>query len=185
MNRVISVLALLLLLSPIMFGQTIYKVAAGDTKESIAAKFDIDTEALLRANPNLQSFIFVGMEVIIPESKVSKAPSIVETRQLPADNDAHDGYYFEGTVSDLKKMGLIVGSVFNPMFNENALTEESLQKIDKTVSSIPLNGKQPKMLVAHPANSYSFTVTFGKFTFNILDPDLFWSTSKFVIIQTK
>ena len=72
--------------------------------------------------------------------------------------------------------------VLRENFNKNYFT-----KIDiRTERTIPLYSKSAKVLTPHPTSSYRLEADANKnYTLHILDPNQFWSTSKYLVIQVK
>ena len=67
-------------------------------------------------------------------------------------------------------------------FNKNYFT-----KIDIRVEKeIKLYSKGARILTTHPASSYTLSKdTSGQYVLRITDPNTFWSTSKYLVVQVK
>ena len=67
------------------------------------------------------------------------------------------------------------------------ILKQYFTKIDiRTERTIPLYSKSVKVLTSHPASSYRLEADANKnYTLRILDPNQFWSTSKYLVIQVK
>ena len=51
---------------------------------------------------------------------------------------------------------------------------------------IKLYSKSAQLLTAHPSNSYNLSKDVnGQYVLRITDPDTFWSTSKYLVVQVK
>lgn len=99
------------------------------------------------------------------------------------DKQIHTAWYVFGTKSELKKNHVLEdGKVLRSNFNKNYFT-----KIDIRVEKeIKLYSKSAKMLTSHPSSSYTLTQDASKqYVLRISNPDLFWSTSKYLVIQVK
>lgn len=99
------------------------------------------------------------------------------------DKQLHVAYYVYGTKSELKEQGILSkGEVLQSNFNKNYFT-----KIDyRYQKSIPLYSKNVKVLSHHPQAAYQLERNADKeYTLNITNPDLFWSTSKYLVVQVK
>ena len=74
------------------------------------------------------------------------------------------------------------GKVLQGSFNKGYFT-----KIDIRVNKeIKLYSKSAHLLTAHPSNSYTLTTdTNGQYVLRITDPQTFWSTSKYLVIQVR
>ena len=92
------------------------------------------------------------------------------------------GYVF-GTKKELKEEGIIDGSrVLQGNFNKSYFT-----KIDIRVQKeIKLYSKKAEMKTSHPSSSYSLEKDAkGQYVLRINDPQTFWSTSKYLVIEVK
>lgn len=99
------------------------------------------------------------------------------------DKQLNTAYYVFGTKSELKEQRILEkNEVLRKDFNKNYFT-----KIDiRNERSIPLYSKSVKVLTNHPANSYRLEADAKKlYTLRITDPTVFWSTSKYLVIQVK
>ena len=99
------------------------------------------------------------------------------------DKQLNTAWYVFGTKSELKEQRIIAdGKVLQGNFNKNYFTKIDI-RVDKTVK---LYSKSVKILTLHPSSSYTLTRDVNKqYTLNITNPQLFWSTSKFLVIQVK
>ena len=67
-------------------------------------------------------------------------------------------------------------------FNKNYFTKIDI-RVDK---EIKLYSKDAKMLTAHPASSYTLTQDNNKqYVLRITNPQVFWSTSKYLVVLVK
>ena len=99
------------------------------------------------------------------------------------DKQLNTGWYVFGTKSELKAQRILEnGKVLQGAFNKGYFT-----KIDIRVSKeIKLYSKSAHLLTAHPGNSYTLsTDTNGQYVLRITDPQTFWSTSKYLVIQVR
>lgn len=99
------------------------------------------------------------------------------------DQQLHTAWYVFGTKSELKNQKILEhGKVLQGNFNKNYFT-----KIDiRQETEVKLYSKSVKILTMHPSNSFNLTKDINKqFILRILDPQLFWSTSKYLVIQVK
>lgn len=99
------------------------------------------------------------------------------------DKQLNTAWYVFGTKAELKEQRIIAdGKVLQGNFNKNYFTKIDI-RVDKTVK---LYSKSIKILTLHPSSSYTLTRDVNKqYTLNITNPQLFWSTSKFLVIQVK
>lgn len=105
------------------------------------------------------------------------------------DKQIHTAWYVFGTKDELKKNRVLEkdglfnkSKVLQANFNKNYFT-----KIDIRVEKeIKLYSKSAKILTTHPSSSYTLTQDASKqFILRINNPDLFWSTSKYLVVQVK
>lgn len=99
------------------------------------------------------------------------------------DKQLNTAWYVFGTKAELKEQRIIAdGKVLQGNFNKNYFTKIDI-RVDKTIK---LYSKSVKILTLHPSSSYTLTRDVNKqYTLNITNPQLFWSTSKFLVIQVK
>ena len=99
------------------------------------------------------------------------------------DKQLNTAWYVFGTKRELKQQRILAdGKVLQGGFNKNYFT-----KIDIRVNKeIRLYSTSAKILTSHPSSSYSLTKdTNGQFVLRINDPQNFWSTSKYLVVQVK
>lgn len=92
-------------------------------------------------------------------------------------------WYVFGTRPELKDQRILVGDkVLQQNFNKNYFT-----KIDiRVTKEIKLYSKSARLLTPHPAGSYELTRDNNKmYTLVITNPQLFWSTSKYLVAVVK
>lgn len=99
------------------------------------------------------------------------------------DKQLNTAWYVFGTKKELKGQHIVEdGKVMNGNFNKNYFT-----KIDiRNVTEIKLYSKSVKLLTAHPSSSYQLVRDVNKqYTLQIQNPQLFWSTSKYLVVLVK
>lgn len=99
------------------------------------------------------------------------------------DKALNTAWYVFGTKKELKEQRILVnGRVLQSNFNKNYFT-----KIDiRNIKEIKLYSKSAKLLTTHPSSSYSLTRDANKqYVLHISNPEIFWSTSKYLVIQVK
>ena len=92
-------------------------------------------------------------------------------------------WFVYGTKSELKKQHIIEnGKVLQSNFNRDYFT-----KIDIRVDNeIRLYSRSAKLLTAHPSSSYTLTQDANKqYILRITNPQLFWATSKYLVVLVK
>ena len=88
-----------------------------------------------------------------------------------------------GTKEELKDQNILVdGKVLQANFNRDYFT-----KIDIRVQKeIKLYSRTAKLLTTHPASSYTLERNTNKqYVLRINNPQVFWSTSKYLVILVK
>ncbi len=99
------------------------------------------------------------------------------------DKQLNTAWYVFGTKSELKEHNILVsGKVLQSNFDKSYFT-----KIDiREVNEIKLYSKSVDILTTHPSSSYSLTQDTNKqYILRISNPQLFWSTSKYLVVQVK
>ena len=99
------------------------------------------------------------------------------------DKQLNTAWFAFGTKKELKAQNILVkGKVLQGNFNKSYFT-----KIDIRVEKeIKLYSKSAKSLTMHPSSSYSLTTDAkDQYVLRITNPDIFWSTSKYLVIQVK
>lgn len=99
------------------------------------------------------------------------------------DRQLNTAWFVFGTKKELKEQGIIDGSrVLRGNFNKSYFT-----KIDIRVQKeIKLYSKKAEMKTSHPSSSYMLDKDAkGQFILRIIDPQTFWSTSKYLVIEVK
>ena len=99
------------------------------------------------------------------------------------DKQLNTAWFVFGTKDELKEQKILVdGRVLQSNFNKDYFTKIDI-RIDK---EIKLYSKDAKMLTSHPSSSYTLAPDANKqYVLRIIDPNLFWSTSKYLVIQVK
>ena len=99
------------------------------------------------------------------------------------DKQINTAWYVFGTKKELKSQHILEGSkVMTGNFNKNYFT-----KIDiRDLSEIKLYSKNVKVLTTHPSSTYSLVRDANKqYTLRITNPQIFWSTSKYLVVLVK
>lgn len=99
------------------------------------------------------------------------------------DKQMNTAWFVFGTKSELKEQQILVdGKVLQDNFNKNYFTKVDI-RVDK---EIKLYSKSAKMLTSHPSSSYTLQRDANKqFVLRITNPQVFWSTSKYLVILVK
>ncbi len=113
------------------------------------------------------------------KSESDKKTQTIESQ----DKQLNTAWFAFGTKKELKKQNVLVkGKVLQGNFNKNYFT-----KIDIRVEKeIKLYSKSAKLLTIHPSSSYTLTQDAkDQYILRINNPQLFWSTSKYLVVQVK
>ena len=99
------------------------------------------------------------------------------------DMQLNTAWYVFGTKKELKAQRIIEGNkVMQGNFNKSYFTKIDI-RVDKT---IPLYSKSVKVLTLHPSSSYTLQQDASKqYVLHITNPQIFWSTSKYLVIMVK
>ena len=99
------------------------------------------------------------------------------------DKQIHTAWYVFGTKKELKEQSIIQdGKVMTGNFNKNYFTKVDIRNL----SEIKLYSKSAKLLTTHPSSSYSLVRDANKqYTLRITTSQLFWSTSKYLVVLVK
>jgi chromosome segregation ATPase len=105
------------------------------------------------------------------------------------DKQLHTAWFVFGTKDELKKQNILTkdGLFSKTKLLEKDFNKEYFTKIDIRIDKeIKLYSKDAKMLTSHPSSSYTLAPDANKqYVLRIIDPNLFWSTSKYLVIQVK
>lgn len=99
------------------------------------------------------------------------------------DKQLNTAWFVYGTKSELKEQHILEkGRVLQANFNKNYFTKIDI-RVDK---EIKLYSKSAKLLTTHPSGSYSLSTDANdQYVLRITNPQIFWSTSKYLVIQVK
>lgn len=125
--------------------------------------------------------------VVILSGDVNALQEITEVQQEVIEQQVdqlNTAWYVYGTIKELKEQNILnKGEVLTSTeYNKNYFTEIDIRD-DKV---FPLYAKRAKLLTTHPAGSYEFTKDDDKqLTLCVLDPETFWSVSRYLVIQVR
>ena len=99
------------------------------------------------------------------------------------DKELNTAWYVFGTKRELKEQNILKsGEVLQGNFNKNYFTKIDI-RVDK---EIKLMSRDAKLLTNHPAGSYTLNRDANKqYVLRITNPQQFWSTSKYLVVQVK
>lgn len=137
-----------------------------DKKDIHIAKLD---EQVADLNTNVTS---------LKEENTQKAQTI-----STQDKALNTAWFVFGTKKELKEQNILdAGEVLRSNFNKDYFTKIDI-RIDK---EIKLYSKSAEVLTNHPAGSYTLQRDANKqYVLRITDPQSFWHTSKYLVIQVK
>lgn len=99
------------------------------------------------------------------------------------DKELNTAWFVFGTKKELKEQNILKkGEVLQGNFNKNYFTKIDI-RVDK---EIKLMSRDAKLLTNHPAGTYNLLRDANKqYVLRITDPQRFWSTSKYLVVQVK
>jgi len=99
------------------------------------------------------------------------------------DKQLNSAWFVYGTKKELKEQHIIEdGEVLRSNFNRDYFTKIDI-RVDK---EIRLYSRSAKLLTSHPESSYTLQKDANKeYILRITNPQLFWATSKYLVIQVK
>lgn len=99
------------------------------------------------------------------------------------DKQLNTAWYVFGTKKELKEQNIIVdGKVLQSNFNKSYFTKVDI----RSLKALNLYSKSAKLLTMHPSSSYKLERNAKKqYVLHITNPQMFWSTSKYLVIQVK
>ena len=149
--------------------------------------------ALLQEELSKKDSLIVQLNNVVTEKEkdiegLSTENKTKETKIKEQDETIHTAWYVFGTRSELKEQKIITSDgLFSPQkvlqrdFNKNYFV-----RIDaRNTKSIPLYSTRAKILTNHPKSSYTLEKESGNFVLLIVDPNDFWSVSKYLVIEVE
>ena len=99
------------------------------------------------------------------------------------DKELNTAWFVFGTKKELKEQNILKkGEVLQGNFNKNYFTKIDI-RVDK---EIKLMSRDAKLLTNHPAGTYNLLRDANKqYVLRITDPQRFWSTSMYLVVQVK
>ena len=99
------------------------------------------------------------------------------------DKQLNTAWYVFGTKKELKNQHIMEnGKVMTGNFNKSYFTKVDIREI----SEIKLYSKSAKLLTTHPSSSYTLVRDANKqYTLRITNSQIFWSTSKYLVVLVK
>lgn len=99
------------------------------------------------------------------------------------DKQLNTAWFMFGTKKELKQQHILEGGkVLQSSFNKNYFTKIDI-RVDK---EIKLYSRSARILTMHPSGSYALEQDANKqYVLRITNPEIFWSTSKYLVIMVK
>ena len=99
------------------------------------------------------------------------------------DKQLNTAWYVFGTKKELKEQNILVdGKVLQSNFNKSYFTKVDI----RSLKALKLYSKSAKLLTTHPSSSYKLERNAQKqYVLYITNPQIFWSTSKYLVVQVK
>lgn len=125
-----------------------------------------------------------ALTIELDEAKLQLA----EQAEIIAENEDElfSGYYITGSKSELKKKKVLTtsGLCKTHLFQEevNAANFEKVNILDTNIIVLPSSVKG-KILSSHPKSSYKLKKDGDNKVIEILNPEIFWSVTKYLVIQ--
>lgn len=115
-------------------------------------------------------------------SELDSAKSV----SVKLENELNASYVIIDSKANLKKQGIIeTGFLRKTKVLKDGADKSRFRTCDKrTTEYIRIGAKKPKILTQHPEKSYSMSGKGERTFLHILDSDLFWSLSNYLVIQT-
>ena len=104
---------------------------------------------------------------------------------------AYTAYYAKGDHKKLENDGVLkkenmIGKITGKEKLSEDLSKKNFVAIDiRRITSIPVNAKKAKLVTTHPASSYELKKSGDMIaSIEIKDPEEFWKTSKYLVVET-
>lgn len=120
-SRIMAVVLFALVSSSTVFAQTAttkHIVERGETVESIAQKYGVTKDEIVKLNPDAAQFVYVGMELVVPkianQEMTKKKTAITNDTALSSEkSSATDHTIWTNKSSDKFKIGVVAGYSIN------------------------------------------------------------------------
>jgi hypothetical protein len=147
--------------------------------------------ALLQTELSKKDSLIVQLNDVVTEKEkdiedLSTENKAKDTKIKEQDETIHTAWYVFGTKSELKEQKIITS---DGLFSQQRVLQRDFNKnyfvrIDaRNTKSIPLYSTRAKILTNHPKSSYTLEKENGNFVLLIVDPNEFWSVSKYLVIE--
>jgi chromosome segregation ATPase len=156
-----------------------------------ALEDETDKVAVLQSELSKKDSLIVQLNSSVAEKEqnieeLSTENKNKETKIKEQDDAIHAAWYAFGSKSELKQQKIITSDglfssqrVLQRDFNKNYFVRIDARK----TKSIPLYSSRAKILTNHPKSSYTLEKENGNFVLLIVEPEEFWSVSKYLVIE--
>ena len=160
------------------------------TVEELVKQLDAKDQQLrqLRAELDAKDIHIAALDETINNLNTNVSDLKTESSQKSAtihkqDQQLNTAWFVFGTKKELKEQRIIDGNkVLEANFNKNYFTKIDI-RVEKEVK---LYSKSARILTMHPSSSYTLQRDANKqYVLRINNPQLFWSTSKYLVIVVK
>lgn len=141
---------------------------------------------VLRAELDKKDIHIAELDEQVADLNSSVADLTEETNQKSQtinqqDKQLNTAWFVFGTKKELKEQNILSdGEVLRSNFNKEYFTKIDI-RVDK---EIKLYSKSAKILTSHPSGAYTLQRDANKqYVLRITDPQTFWSTSKYLVVQ--
>lgn len=160
------------------------------TISNLTQQLDDKAQELLRLKAELDA---KDIHIAELDEKIDNLNDNVENLQTDAqqkaqtisnqDKQLNTAWFVFGTKKELKEQHIMEnGKVLQSNFNKNYFAKIDI-RIDK---EIKFYSKSARILTMHPSGSYTLTPDVNKqYVLRITNPQLFWSTSKYLVVLVK
>ena len=160
------------------------------TIESLTQQLDEKEQQLQKLRAELDS---KDIHIAQLDEKISNLNTNVENLKIETqeksqtignqDKQLNTAWFVFGTKKELKEQHILVdGKVLQSNFNKSYLTKIDI-RVDK---EIKLYSKSARVLTMHPSSSYTLARDANnQYVLRISNPQIFWSTSKYLVILVK
>ena len=145
--------------------------------------------ASLKAELSTKSFQVIELGEKLNLSETNK--ELIQQYSDKYEKLAYTAYVAEGNSKKLKEQGIIErGNMISRVMGKDKLSEnfqtKNFQAIDiRNVTSIPINSRNAKLITEHPSRSYELKRSGNRITsIEVKDPEEFWKTSKYLVVET-
>lgn len=110
-------------------------------------------------------------------------------RIIQQEKSLNEVYYVIGTKNHLVESGVLTksGLLKKTRINFESIDKTDLTKADiRTLKTITITGRSPKILSQEPKDSYTLVGSEGQYVLTIVNPEQFWSTNnRILVVQIK